>query len=402
MGYGLELEYMIVERDSLSVRPIADQLLDAVEAASLPSGFGCSNELVLHLLEVKNVAPRAGFHGLGQQFQATTALIDERLRPFNARLMPGGMHPWMDPATETRLWPHRDAEIYAAYDRIFDCRSHGWANIQSAQLNLAFCGDEQFARLHAAVRLLLPILPALAASSPIAEGRVRDMADYRMECYRVHPSRLGSLIGRVIPDDAADRASYERDVLGPMYRDVAPFDPAGVLHAEWLNARGAIPRFDRSAIEVRVVDMQECPQADVAIAAMTAVVAQALYEERWSPLADQRAAPTGSLADILAACVRDAEQAIIDDADYLDLLGFPRSPCTARQLWRHLLESCADAPLLSGTSQAILGTILERGPLARRLLDATGPKPSGSKLRAVYENLCDCLATGRLFTGDRP
>ena len=36
-------------------------------------------------------------------------------------------------------------------------------------LNLPFSSDEEFGRLHAAIRLLLPLLPALAASSPLVE-----------------------------------------------------------------------------------------------------------------------------------------------------------------------------------------------------------------------------------------
>jgi hypothetical protein len=32
-----------------------------------------------------------------------------------------------------------------------------------------------------------------------------------------------------------------------------------VLRHEWVNARGAIARFDRSAIEIRVLDVAECP-----------------------------------------------------------------------------------------------------------------------------------------------
>ena len=92
--------------------------------------------------------------------------------------MPTGMHPWMDPAREFELWPHGDREIYAAFDRIFDCRGHGWANLQSMHLNLPFADDDEFGRLHAAIRALLPLLPALAASSPFADGHARGLARY--------------------------------------------------------------------------------------------------------------------------------------------------------------------------------------------------------------------------------
>ena len=88
--------------------------------------------------------------------------------------MPSGMHPWMQPARETRLWPHESGPIHRAYDALFDCRRHGWANLQSMHVNLPFgedlTPDGEFARLHAAVRLVLPLLPALAASTPHHNG----------------------------------------------------------------------------------------------------------------------------------------------------------------------------------------------------------------------------------------
>jgi len=38
------------------------------------------------------------------------------------------------------------------------------------------------------------------------------------------------------------------------------------LHKEWVNSRGVIFRFDRCALEVRVMDEQECVKSDVALA----------------------------------------------------------------------------------------------------------------------------------------
>jgi len=39
-----------------------------------------------------------------------------------------------------------------------------------------------------------------------------------------------------------------------------------VLQNEWLNSRGAIARFERDTIEIRVLDSQETPAAELAIA----------------------------------------------------------------------------------------------------------------------------------------
>ncbi|MGB9129445.1 MAG: glutamate-cysteine ligase family protein [Thiobacillus sp.] len=398
-GYGIELEYMIVDRQTLAVMPIADRLLRAAAgetASEVDRGnFGWSNEIVLHLVEVKNARPDAALDPLAAGFQAEVNAINRLLEPLGARLMPGAMHPWMDPAAETHLWPHQNASIYQAYDRIFGCRKHGQANLQSMHLNLPFADDGEFARLHAAVRLVLPILPALAASSPIADGRPSGALDTRMEGYRTAVSRVPSVIGQVIPETVGSRAEYQDRVLAPMYRDIAPFDPEGVLQHEWLNARGAIPRFDRNAIEIRVIDVQECPQADLAIAAAATAVIQSLYHVDSATLAEQQAIPTDALASILLACIRDAERALIDDAGYLRLLGFPGRHCRAGELWHHLIE--ATSLERSGPWREPLRAIREHGPLARRILRALGPEYGKARLHEVYQELCDCLEAGRMF-----
>lgn len=398
-GYGIELEYMIVDRQTLAAMPIADALLRAASGSNgldVDRGrFGWSNEIVLHLVELKNIRPEPALEPLAAGFQAEVGVIDRLLAPLGARLMPGGMHPWMNPAADTRLWPHDHAPIYQAYDRIFGCRQHGQANLQSMHLNLPFAGDDEFARLHAAARLLLPILPALAASSPIIDGTASGFLDTRMAVYNTAVQRVPSVIGQVIPDTTASRADYEAQVLVPMYRDIAPLDHAGVLRHEWLNARAAIPRFERNALEIRVLDVQECPRADLAIAAAVTAVIRALYDGKWSPLATQQALGTDVLAQILSACIRDAEAATIDDAGYLRLLGFPGRSCQTGELWRHLVETTL--PDDGGPWHAPLRVILEQGPLARRILRAIGTDASKAHLQTVYRALCDSLETGRMF-----
>jgi gamma-glutamyl:cysteine ligase YbdK (ATP-grasp superfamily) len=397
--YGIELEYMIVDRHTLAVMPIADALLQAVSGNKVSEvdrdRFGWSNEIVLHLVEIKNARPGPALEPLAAGFQAEVNAINRLLQPMGACLMPSAMHPWMNPATETRVWPHDQAPIYQAYDRIFDCRKHGQANLQSMHLNLPFANDAEFARLHAAVRVLLPILPAIAASSPIADGKPGADLDSRMANYCSAVQRVPSVIGQVIPDTINSRAEYESQVLAPMYRDIAPLDPQGVLQHEWLNARGAIPRFDRNAIEIRVIDLQECPRADLAIAAAATAVIRSLYDDKWSSLAMQQAISTDSLTRILHACIRDADQAVIDDAAYLRLLGLSDRHYRAGELWLHLVTRTA----LNRSTFWVetLRVMLEHGPLARRILRALGDDHSSAHLQHVYRALCDCLETGRMF-----
>ena len=402
-AFGVELEYMIVDADTLAVLPITDQVLHAVAGEIVSDiehgNITWSNELALHVIELKTTDPAAKVGPLPAWFQEQIGRINTALEPFGGRLMPTAMHPWMNPDREMRLWPHDNSPIYAAFDRIFNCSGHGWANLQSVHLNLPFADDDEFGRLHAAIRLLLPLLPALAASSPLVEGNLSGLADTRLDVYRTNSRRIPSIAGRVIPEPVYVRAEYERDILGRIYADVAPFDPDRVLQHEWLNARGAIARFERNTIEIRVLDVQECPQADLAICAAAVGVLKELVAERWQPHAKQMEFPTEALEHVLLATIRDAERAVIRDAAYLRQFGFTSGvECTAGELWRHLLDSTSRAPELQAAGfRATLKIILEQGPLSRRIVVALGADPSKKRLAEVYGELCECLSAGRMF-----
>lgn len=398
---GIELEYMVVDRDTLGVHPIVDRLFEA-QAGAVTSDVAFddltwSNELVSHVVEFKTTQPARVLSPLPERFHDHVQRVNRLAERFNARLMPTAMHPWMDPDTQTVLWPHDNRDIYDAFNRIFDCRGHGWSNLQSMHINLPFANDDEFARLHAAVRLVLPILPALAASSPIVAGRVTGTLDNRLAFYRANSARVPSVAGRVIPEPVFTRADYERDILGRIYADLAPHDPQGLLRDEFANARGAIARFGRGSIEVRVIDLQECPAADLAVAALVVEALRALAEERWTPLAAQQAWPVEPLASLFDRCVADADRATITDPDYLSALGCNSRDTTAGEVWRSLLDRLAGEETLS-PHLGVLDEMLQTGPLARRIGRALGSRCDHGALRGVYRELCDCLVDNRLFT----
>ncbi|MGD9019743.1 MAG: glutamate-cysteine ligase family protein, partial [Desulfuromonadales bacterium] len=295
---------------------------------------------------------------------------------------------------ETRLWPHGDRAIYAAYDRIFGCRGHGWSNLQSAHLNLPFAGDEEFGRLHAAIRLVLPLLPALAAASPVVNGRVTGLLDNRIEMYRVNQARIPSITGQVIPEPAFTIDAYQTMILETLYRDIAPHDPAGILQEEWLNSRGAIARFDRHAIEIRLLDVQESPLADLAIITLLVEVLRELVAETCTPWTEQQLWSENALAEIFHAVLQEGRGALIKDPRYLAMFGIQADVLSVGELWRVLA-----ARLLTGSDEAWapLQVILDEGPLARRIIDALGPEPDRDRLAAVYRELCDCLQEGSMY-----
>lgn len=396
---GIELEYMIVDAATLDVRPIADRLLEAQVGritgdTTFDDGMAWSNELVSHVIELKTDRPWSDLGTLAPIMHGHVRRVNELLRPMNARLLPTAMHPWMDPHRQTVLWQHEYSEVYEAFNRIFDCRGHGWSNLQSMHINLPFASDEEFARLHAAIRLVLPILPALAASSPIMDGRLTGTLDNRLAVYQTNSVKVPSVAGRVIPEPVFSEEAYRTRIFERIWNDLAPHDPQGVLRDEFANARGAIARFGRGSIEIRVIDLQECPTADLAVAALTVAVLRGLVEERWSSVAAQQSFDVEPLAAIFQGCVRDGDAFTLANIDYLQALGLGDAVRTAGDVWRALASSVDQAELRP--HQRGLNTLLTHGPLARRITAAV-PTPSPDALRDVYGRLADCLATDQLF-----
>ena len=393
-AYGIELEYAIVDRDTLDVAPIAAALLDAMPAHERSDGVrvGWSNEIVAHVAELKNVEPVAELARLPSAFDDEVRAANAFLSTVNARLLPTGMHPWMHPSTETVLWTRSDADIYGAYDRIFDCRRHGWSNVQSMHVNLPFADDAEFARLHAAVRLVLPLVPALCASSPFVDGRLAGERDHRLAVYRTHAARIPEIVGQIVPEPSASREAYESEVLEPIYAAMTSHDPDGTLRREWINARGAIARFDRNAIEIRLADTQECPRADIAAAHAICAVARSLYERQRPGRGHDIS--TEALAALVTRGTRDAEDALAEEP-FLRAIGIAGvRECTLRDAWRRLLDRVDGGPV--GWQDA-LDLILDRGTLATRIVRAAGRSPSRERLRDVYAELALCLEEGRLF-----
>src|SRR5690606_22256769 len=295
---GIELEYMIVDAERLDVVPAADQLLESVAGEPTDEWengeVAWNNELALHVIELKCNGPRASLAGLADAFQESVALALRTLE----RRGEEAMHACMHPAT-VALCPHGTRISYDTFDRIFSCTGHGWASLQSMHVNLPFADDEEFRRLHAAIRGPLPILPGLAASSPAVDGMLTGIADNRLVAYRTNCAKIPSITGDVVPDTYRSMEEYQERLLARIYADLAPHDPEGILRHEWVNARGAIARFERMAIEIRVLDVQECPAADVAYAAAIIGTLRSLCDERWASTESLERWETRRLAELL-------------------------------------------------------------------------------------------------------
>lgn len=398
-GFGVELEYMVVDRETLDVRPIADRLFrdfSNTQVSAVDNGpIAWSNELAAHVVEMKTNGPTPDLFQAAQDFHRNIELINTILGRHNAMLLPGAAHPWMDPIREMVLWPHDAHEIYNLYNTIFDCRGHGWANVQSTHLNLPFTGDAEFAGLHTAIRLLLPLLPALTASSPLLDGGPTGWLDSRLNVYLHNQDRLPILTGRLIPEAVCSEAEYEKRIFTPIMAAISPFDPEGLMDKYFLNSRGAIARFDRGAIEIRILDIQECPLADCSIAQLIIETLKGLTTESRSDFALQGQADTEMLRELFLRVIETGGETLVADSGYLQLLGLPGKAMPVAEIWQGLFARCRE--MLDKRSQKTLETVLREGCLSSRIMRGLQGDFRRENLRDHYLRLADALQLNSLY-----
>jgi gamma-glutamyl:cysteine ligase YbdK (ATP-grasp superfamily) len=217
-------------------------------------------------MEIKANQPFRSPCEFEETMQAAVSTLSGIVEKHGANLLGTGMHPSLR-LQDTGVWSHYHKKIYQAYSKIFNLNQHGWLNIQSFHLNLPYRKEADAIQIHNHLSNLVAYLPAIAASSPFYEGKPGRDIDNRLQFYKTNQKEVPSIAGDVIPQYVTSLGQYKRDVIGGYSADLAK---AGadktLLNREWVNSRGVIFRFDRSALEVRVIDEQECVKSDVALA----------------------------------------------------------------------------------------------------------------------------------------
>jgi carboxylate-amine ligase len=245
--------------------------------------------------------------------------------------------------------------------------------------------------------VLLPLIPALCASSPILEGRKGEYLDMRLKGYLEHQKAVPELLGPTIPEVTHSRAEYMTRILSPIAAAFEPHDPTGIMDPFFLNARGAIARFDRGAIEIRLADIQECPLADMSIMCFLVEVLRGLVAEDWSSIAAQEGCDESYLYDILLRTIRDGEMAILPDGPLASLFGV--SYTGKNHYVKDLLSDIFSAIRwrLDDVTQDVIDYILMSGTLARRMMKVLDGDYSVDSLRRLESHLISCLHDNRLL-----
>lgn len=402
-GFGIELEYMITNNDTLKVLPVSDLILKEV-TGGYNSDFdneeiSWSNELVLHVIELKTNGPADKLEGLEDKFHENVLIINDIIKKYDAVLLPSGANPFFIPAGETKLWPHENNPVYDAYNRIFGCEGHGWSNLQSTHINLPFGNEEEFRKLHAAIRFLLPVIPGLTASTPVIEKQLTGFTDTRLNYYKNNQKKVPIIAGDVIPEILLSYKEYQEKVFDRIFNDIAPYDTDDILKHEWLNSRGAIARFERNAIEIRVIDLQESPLADISLAALIIETLHYLCSNQ-NILDNIIHYPQDKLVALFNEAIKNGENTVLNDAEYCKIFGINEAT-NLKKLWTGILAKVSfDNHIMSKKHIETAEAIINNGTLANRIIKQLNGDLSEKNILATYKKLQDALTNNLIFIPD--
>jgi len=378
--------------EKLQPLPIVDRVIRDLHGRVVNSAdlgdFTLGKELQAHVAEFKANKP---FHSPKvfeeTMHSAVLRVLDFLEKRHHACLLGLGMHPFLK-LDEARVWSHRDRQIYDALGRIFNLSQHGWLNIQSFQLNLSYANEGEAVRLYNALAEVLPYLAAIASSSPIYESKVGEFLDNRLYFYGVNQKEIPSITGDIIPEPVDSFEDYEKTTIRRYSEDLAKVNaPKCILNKEWLNSRGAVLRSERRALEIRIMDEQECVKSDVALSCFTRALLKGILR------GTEQQTPHQVLVENLGAVIRNGLDAEVSH---------PKG-ATAREVCRYLLEVAErEASKEDRQFLWVVKKRIEEGSLSNLILRNVTKRMQKTSLEeatlGVYTALTKCLEDNKVYT----
>lgn len=386
---GPEHEFSLVNQE-LKPLPIADKIIKdycgkTVNFVELHA-FTFGKEMQLHVMEIKANSPFKSPIDFEATMQNAVSTLNQIIGKHDAQLLGTGMHPLLK-LKETAIWPHYHRKIYQEYGKIFSLDQHGWLNVQSFHLNLPYNKQTDGIQTHNLLANLCAYLPALTASSPIYEGKKGSDVDNRLQFYKINQKEIPSITGEIIPEYATSFNQYQRDIIARYSEDLAKAGAKKtLLLRDWVNSRGIIFRFDRSSIEIRLMDEQECIKSDVALSCFIRAVIRGLLASKAELL------PHDSLVKDFNAVVREGLNAKVSNPNGR----------TAKQICQHYFNLATE--YADDDEKQYLWLIkkrLENGNLSNAICDRVLKRAQKTDFREaiinIYSKLIKCLSNNEPF-----
>jgi gamma-glutamyl:cysteine ligase YbdK (ATP-grasp superfamily) len=387
--FGPEHEFSIVDEE-LKPMPVVDMVIKKLcgrikNNVYLPD-FIFSNELQKHVAEFKGITPfRSSFH-FEETMQRAILEISDILDGLKMKLLGTGMHPTLT-LDEVEVWDHRNKQIYDALHRVFNLKQHGWLNIQSYQLNLSYYNEQEAVKLYNCLTGILPYIPAISASSPIYDSKVGKFVDNRLHFYGINQVKIPSIMGDIIPKPIDSFETYRNLTIRKYSADLIHANASAcIINKEWLNSRSEIFRFDRKAIEIRVMDEQECIKSDVALSSFIRALLRGLMER------EDVIYPHRLLVTDFHAVIRDGLDAKVSHPE----------ASTARDLCRRLLKIAYDQALEEERKYLwIIKKRVEEGSLSETIANHVQKRAQRTDFQEavlnVYSELAEKLRKNEIY-----
>jgi gamma-glutamyl:cysteine ligase YbdK (ATP-grasp superfamily) len=193
--------------------------------------------------------------------------------------------------------------------------------------------------------------------------------------------------GDIVPEYASTFGQYKKDVIGKYTNDLARTGANKLLlKKEWVNSRGVIFRFDRKAIEIRIMDEQECIKSDVALSCFVRAALRGLMNSEPEFL------PHAVLVQDLKAVIRNGLDAAVHH---------PKGR-TARQVCKYFYNIArSNASEEEKRYLSIVRRRIEYGNLSETLRERVMKGSQRTSVREaivdVYSELADSLAKNQPY-----
>ena len=276
---GIEEEFSVLDPGTLDLIPRYEELRDAAQEDELLSG-SIAGELISSEIEIRSDAGRDVAAAIASQREVRARLF-AHAASCGVALGATGTHPWADYREQRNI----DTDHYR---RVVDGLRYVARrnNTFSLHVHAGVHGIDRAVRTCDRLRPVLPVLLAASANSPFLEGLDSGLASARTQIFTRTFPRCG------IPDAYGSWATY-RDYLELLIRTGSIVESTQV----WWSVR---PHLAFGTVEVRICDAQET------------------------------AAESEAMAQLIAACVLQAARDVADGVPFRD----PEPRLVEENLWR--------------------------------------------------------------------
>ena len=389
---GIEVEYMTADSKTLDVIPAADRLLEKASGRKCSiyypygkgKGVSWSAASAGHAVKIKTENMKMTFREAESLVYKEIAKAGSILETFNAVLLPTAMHPWLKMDKDASQLENRSIfKVQTCVSEISDRSECRMLNYHAMHLFLPFRNDREFFRLYTAVRLILPLIPALTSSSPIIGNTFSGKLDNRLDVYKNICSC--SAENSIIPESITNRPVLENNKSG-----VFSYNAESKSIRKDNNLCGISADFDSGIIDIGIFDIQESAHADISIARFITFVLEILVNCE-SGAEKQASADTQELSELFSRVLSRGMFTVVENREYLEMLGIKNQD--KMSLWGIWMLFAKRVKDYAGVKIPSIENILKTGSLSERILKSIEKK----SMHETYNELADCLKENKMM-----